>query len=223
MSMQENSKKIKSFKGLEDYAHLFKPSDGETEKVTINSNLVVNDSNKLFKPKEHLKEKAKRSKPPEVQLTFHKNLRSFRNKEHKFCNFLDSKGCTKEKEALQKIFENEGEVCTRDLLPFTLEEETLRLEERPKTILDAAGLLNNEKSGDIGKGTYLDQISKLNSTTAKKGQPIRIYFKDEDGKVEIILIDLYHMFASNKMKEITKKYRILSRYNYCMNNIRGKC
>lgn len=223
MNMLENSKKIKSFKDLEKYAHLFKPSEKEQEKITINSNLVVNDNNKLFKPKEHLKEKAKRSKPPVVQLTFHENLKSIRNKEHKFCNFLDSKGCTKEKEALQKIFENENKVCTRDLLPFTLEEETLRLKDRPKTILDAAGLLNNEKSGDIGKGTYLDQISKWNPTTAKKGQPIRIYFKDEDGKVEIILIDLYHLFASNRMNEIKAKYRSMSGYNLCMNVIRGKC
>lgn len=195
-----------------------KQKELETNKMESNLNRVTKTNS--IKTKDSLTEKASTYKTPEVKVTFHINFKSILNKNHLFCNRLSVNKCIKEKSALEKIFATENKTCHPESLPFLIDQETLDIYPRHKAILREAGLYNNEKSNEISKGTYVDEVSRLNPSAAKSGQGIRIYFKHEEDIVEVILIDIYHMFATTRKEEVRKKYREVSGYNACMNTLR---
>lgn len=142
-----------------------------------------------------------------VYISLNADLKSFKVKDEKFSNFIQRKDspytvCN----ALKKIFSCAGNDLTIQDVPFELDEDTLEKHARQNKILKASGLSPAIIKGDINKAAYRDAATKGLLDKYKSNQPMRVFFVDKGSsnssrKIEIIIIDLYHLLATKRTKD----------------------
>ncbi len=144
------------------------------------------------------------------------NIKSIRVKEFKFCNFLENGLDSREVNVVKNIFNlpniKNHDISSNNNINFD-NFEIIKLNSRIKKILEEN---NTSIEEDIYKVPYTNLITKT-FNYSKTGEPVRIIYKkrivsDSRTEIEIILIDLYHLFATKKHKH----YHDFKGYGYCM-------
>lgn len=155
-------------------------------------------------------------------VNINKDLKSFRNKEKKFHNFIKSKRDNSlEIEKLKTIFDlTKKSVCNPDEIPFILMDNSyLTLNERVKNILKSSGLSVDFRH--IKKTTYVQTGRKELTNNYNRGEIVRVFYRDLPGfsGIEIVLIDLYHLLATRNNRCIIHNFNKTKNYSCCMRTL----
>lgn len=196
-------------KDLKDLGKYFKATDNKVIKDEIPSK---DYSSQILKKRNKLIESALIHEDKKIRISFHKNFKSVCCSEEKFNNHLKSYNCI-ESSKVKKLLDLESTNCDRQKIPFKLDEDTLDIYQRHINIMNVSGVYNGERDGEISKATYLGEVTRDLCYGQKTNEPTRIFFKYRDNNIKILLIDLYHLFATNNKNEIENKYKDVAGYN----------
>lgn len=136
-----------------------------------------------------------------IRVYLYKNFMSINDKNLMFTNFMPYRGC-REEDVIKKICEiaSKNKVLTKDIpfVPDDIGQKTeLKINQRIFNIMKLIGINTNEISS-IWKATYSPKDMFLHYK--KQDNLIRIYYVEKGENIVILLIDFYHLFATNILK-----------------------
>ena len=162
-----------------------------------------------------------------VRLYIPVNMHSIKDNDLKFTNFIDSKNCNEADIVIRICNLLKKSTVAISELPFSLDEydrkqrERINKNNRIFKILELSGI-NSNVIGDIYKSTY----SRLDSFLIRKkdNNLVRIMYLSRGNSIVIILIDFYHLFATNNFQSYeahkSKNYDIVKIIETFNNKIR---
>lgn len=158
-----------------------------------------------------------------VFVKFHPNFKSVRVDGEKFSNHLEDISESQYCSRARKIFSFENQEVKYGDLCFELDEDGLKIKPKHVNILNECGVYNGESDNEISKSTYTDSISKDHLSSRKSLIETRVFFKlrKKSLELEIILVDLYHLFATNDKKKINETYSKVKGYQVQLNDLRS--
>lgn len=178
----------------------------------------LKNKNKAFKGRKKAfdgvsKDLANRSKPQIFRL--HGNLCSVKLHDEKFTNKLKTLNDCNENTIVKAIFGIDGQAYTDQKdIPFQIDEnDTLNVGPRHRKImLDNSVFVENHI---IYKCRYMDAVAR--QFNIRPSNATRVYYVKDGNEKVILLIDLYHLFASTDYEQ---NYQEHSANQFCMNKLR---
>ena len=160
------------------------------------------------------------AKDIKYNIKLHAKLKSFRSKDHHFCNYLKNICSDHYCEALRNILPLEGSTLPLADLPISMSEEPLRINSRIRAILKCGEVYEGQKDGDIRKCAYISR--HLNTTPLpNRNEEVRVFFQKNGSDLEIVALDLYHLLATGNRPKYIEKYKKVSDYNTCFTDLKG--
>lgn len=169
-----------------------------------------------FKRESRLQRKKRVYEDKTVEISINSNLCSRNLKDVKFSNYLKGNNGDKECVAVKKIIDLNNKKLNNDQIPFTVDEDRLNIKRRHKKIMDKMNIRIDDDV-EIQKSEYKDEVCRKFGLLKDDGEAIRVYYVDKSDKhrkFEVILIDLYHLFATT----LYDNYDKVKKYKYDMSN-----
>ncbi len=215
--------RINSLTELENYKHMFEKKEeaiipqlnnkANKEDRLKNKRTAFKDRKKFFEDRP--KDLSNRSKPQVFRL--HTNLCSVRLKDEKFTNMLRTLDSCDDTNIIKAIFSVDGKSYTEQKdIPFEIDEgDSLDINDRHYKIMMTNSVYVENKR--IFKCRYWDAVSR--EFNIRPSNATRVYYVINENEKTILLIDLYHLFASSDYK---KNYSSYAANQFCMGLLRDK-
>lgn len=186
----------------------------------ITSTTEIGIKSPIVEKKQYITESTKETEESKIKIIFNNKCKSFKDKQNKFSNYIENKNDTKINNKILKLMCLANKYVYIKDLPFDLDEGDLILKDRVESIIKKSNIdVNLWKNNIICKATLRDNITKSFVSDYKKGEPFRVYFIKKQDYIEIYLLDLYHLFATNYVPTISKNYEKIKRYNICFTKL----